>query len=966
MKATYKIACFLLFLCCFTQGLMAQQQEARYSVALRGVSLNDALAQFSNLSGSGVTFDPQLIKRKQIYCVIENATPDDVLRCLLKDTGLDYIQLSSGTYVINVATEKPALFSTLAGIVLDHKTGRPLPNAHVFLASTTDEIGIVTNRNGQFTLPPLLPGRYLINTTYIGYQDQIDTLEIAPGSHRFSRIDLAEKPIVFTPIVIDGLQRQRPMEKLDRSVLLRSDELKPGIATTGDTFIRQMASLPGVHVNDLTADANLQGSDSGEHQFRLDGIPIFLPQSNIGILGPFSPFAIQSITVHRSGFGASNGSHLAGVIEAEHVLEGQQSYDVQFDPMSLNARAMFTTDWGGGHKLSVMVAGRSSIWQFYQQPQFQSALKSWSKPDPFIIFAPSRQYTRINPAFFQEVLNLNSLPNTDLSFIDLHAAAKLSFSPFSALKGSFYRGNNQFAGSLIRDLIGVEAQFGLDQNANIEASRVVPAPLSLVDDYTWQNDAGQLSFHTLLGHHTLLNIQARASRYKLDQRYRILDGLAEFIASLPTPDDAGIPTMEGGTISEEIPPTELTDFNTIEEYAIDGRLEHALGRHFLKLGVELTYDASRFNLLLPSLNPINASIADSLTQSDVEMEHIEYPSSASRHTVFGEDRISLGDHTVAEIGTRLTYIPTRQTLYAEPRFSLRFDGALGASGTFALQTAGGVYRQYLLQFDISTLNAGALFPSKRIWLPVNDQIRPPLAYHLSQSILLEPSPQLAFRLEGYAKIQQLAWAITYIERTDPGLRLAVNEVNSILFPEFLSPTKGEVLGISTSIKWHADRLYFNALYDFSSIRRQSIDLFNNRSTTVPWAEPHRLTTSAEWLPATGLILSARFTGIWGRSWGFRQAYYDFFGHNPATSYQPPYDFSNPDDHVLPPLYQLDLGIAYSRPIKTGEAQIRFDLLNALNRANVVDWRLIWQDNTLKQDARHLYGRIPSLSLRLSL
>lgn len=965
MGAKIKIAYFLLCLCFLAQGAIAQEQQVRYSVALRNVSLNDALAQFSNQSGNGITFEPQLIKNKRVFCVIENAMAEEVLQCLLKDTGLDFVQLSSGTYVINTATQKPPLFSTLAGIVRDQQTGRPLPNAHIFLASTSDEIGIVTNRNGQFTLPPLLPGRYLINTTYIGYQDKIDTLQIEAGSHRFSRIELSEEPIVFTPIVINGLQRQRPMEKLDRSILLRSDEVKTGVTNTGIAIMHQLASLPGVHVNDLTADANLQGSDSGEHQFRLDGVPIFLPQSRIGILGPFSPFAIQSLAVHRSGFGASIGSHLAGVIEAEHVLEGQQSFDVQFDPMSLNARALINRELVGGRKFDVMVAGRSSIWQFYQQPQFQSALESWSKPDPFVIFAPSRQYTKIDASFFQDVLNLNSLPNTNLSFSDIHAAAKLSFSPFSALEGSFYRGNNQFSGSLIRDLLGVEAQYGFDQETNLFVNRVVPAPLSLVDDYEWQNDAGQLSYHTLLGHRTLLNVQARASRYALNQQYRILDGLAEFIASLPTPDDAGIPTMEGGTISEEIPPTELTDSNTIEEYAIEGMLEHAIGQHFLIAGLESTYNESHFNLLLPSLNPTSISFTDSLTQSDVEMARIEYPAVASRHTIFGEDRISIGDHMAVEIGTRLTYIPVRKTVYAEPRISIRFDGALGASGAFALQTAGGVYRQYLLQFDISTLNAGALFPSKRVWLPVNDQIRPPLAYHISQSVLLEPSDQFAFKLEGYAKIQQLGWALTYIESDDSATRLAVNEINSIQFPEFLSPTKGEILGISANIKWHTDRLYLNANYDFSSTRRQSAALFNNRSTTVPWSEPHRLTTSAEWLPINGLVLSARFSGIWGRTWGFRQAYYDFFGHNTATSYQPPYDFSRPGDHVLPPLYQLDLGIAYSQPVKSGDVQIRLDLLNALNRANVIDWRLVWREDALAKEARHLYGRIPSLSLRFS-
>ena len=119
--------------------------------------------------------------------------------------------------------------------------------------------------------------------------------------------------IIFTPVIVDGLQRRQSARSLDNSMLLLSDSLAASFIGADESVIKQVASAPGVRFNNLTSDTHLQGSGAGEHQFRLDGVPIFLPQRAIGILGPFSPFALESIKIHKSGFGVEEGSYLAGV-----------------------------------------------------------------------------------------------------------------------------------------------------------------------------------------------------------------------------------------------------------------------------------------------------------------------------------------------------------------------------------------------------------------------------------------------------------------------------------------------------------------------------------------------------------------------------------------------------------------------------------------------------------------------------
>jgi hypothetical protein len=264
------------------------------------------------------------------------------------------------------------------------------------------------------------------------------------------------------------------------------------------------------------------------------------------------------------------------------------------------------------------------------------------------------------------------------------------------------------------------------------------------------------------------------------------------------------------------------------------------------------------------------------------------------------------------------------------------------------------------------LNAGTLFPSKRIWIPVDFPLRPPLGIHFSQSFLLAPSKDFTLRFEGYAKLLERTYTVNFIPSPGTNPLVRVDAANQAETTEYIPQAKSINLGGSFSLEWTRGPFFTKLIYDFSSIRRRAPELFENTWTTVPWNEPHRLHLTLQAELIDNLILSSRFTGIWGRSWGFRQAYYDYFGHRSTTRLQPPFDFGNPEDHVLPVIYQLDLGIAYNAPLKNTRLQFRFDLINALDRKNVADWRLLWNDGALEKDNRYLYPRIPSVALRLGL
>ena len=281
----------------------------------------------------------------------------------------------------------------------------------------------------------------------------------------------------------------------------------------------------------------------------------FCPSKLLVLFGPFSPFAIQSLTIHKSGFGVEEGSHLAGVIEARQFLESESILDAQIDLNAINNRLSWHQEWGSQQSLSIMAASRFSLWSLISQPQLQDMLNDWVRPDPFLIFSPTQQLSSIDYSVFQDELDLSPVPITNLSFSDVHFASQYKFNSFSGISTSLYYGANEFGGTLIPP--------GIFSNNSLENPRVGPADqgstsestfqplLSVVDNYNWHNLAGQVSFHTLLGKNTLFNVQARGSTYSLDQTYWQVDSLEYILGDLPEADftttpleDLEFPTSE--------------------------------------------------------------------------------------------------------------------------------------------------------------------------------------------------------------------------------------------------------------------------------------------------------------------------------------------------------------------------------------------------------------------------------------
>ncbi|MDX1531393.1 MAG: carboxypeptidase regulatory-like domain-containing protein, partial [Rhodothermales bacterium] len=471
----------------------------RVTLAAVGVPLQEALEVLIDRTRIDLVYDNALVAGRTAYCRTERAPVEQALACVLRGTGLDYARLSSGTYTLLHAEAAPR-WGNLTGEVVDAETGAPLAGAHVVLAvSAADEApGTAANAAGRFALPRLLPGTRRLVITHVGYRRAEVTVDVGPAQTGRVAIALEPEPVLAAPVVVSGLERRALSERLgagriDAPALTNAEPpgsdalVAASVAATPDVT-QALAAVVGVRSGEALADVHVQGGAAGEHALLLDGAPVLVPVTLGGLVGPFSPFALARVVVHKAGYGAPLGSHLAGVVAAESAVTppSGEALAVQADPLSLNAR------WGGRAGRPAHVEGawaltvRRGLWGTTRPAALADRLRSWSTPDAFLIEQLGQEAVPPAP---------NGYP-VELGFTDAHAAGRLRFGGLRSLHGSLY---------LARHAFGVE-DTGPDDT---------PADDLYEDAYRWRNATGQLRYEWVQGDRAFAHVGAWTSGYRL-------------------------------------------------------------------------------------------------------------------------------------------------------------------------------------------------------------------------------------------------------------------------------------------------------------------------------------------------------------------------------------------------------------------------------------------------------------------
>ena len=899
----------------------------RTSLGIRDAPLGQALEQAAVAAGISLVYDATLVADRRASCTTQEVTPGALLRCLLDGHPIDYIQTSKGTYVLRGAARRPPQEGRLTGVVRGGRDGRPLSNAHVQLPEAEEFAGTVTDSTGRFRLSGLLPGPHTVVVTHLGYNRHEATVYVPPNSTAQHKAALAPSPIVADSLVIDD-DRYGPSSARSEAERVSNGELRWGRAATTPDVLDAASSLLGVTASLPYADLHIQGSATGGHTLRLDDVPVRNPVSAGRLLGAFSPLALDGLTARKAGFGALHGNALSGTLELDHDLSpsGTRYGTVRVDPRSVNAQLQGTATLGST-PVTAMVAGRVSVWDVYQDAALTDLIDRWSTLDPILAAAQSPTDT----SFAGGSLGARTQPN--VGFYDLHGAARFELGPARRLYVSGYHGGSHLGADLaLGQSVSTRSYTPESAEYSLDASTFT---LPTHDEYAWTNTTAQVRYETPVNDRTMGTLRAAVSHYR-----GVTESEMETLQSPLRAEDGPVMALaQQNTYGQE-------GANAMTQVDVESRFDVSPAKTWGVIwSTGLTYQRSRFRV------------------GNAFAPRLQHQTGTVRLRTATETTIGLGPHTQIEGGLRLTALPTRRAVYAEPRGALRYNRSIEGLGTIDLNVRAGLYRQFAAQFDLSRDGATAVVPTTRVWMPVSRSLVPSRTYHLTADLTWQPAPHWTVDLEGYRKWQPHLLAVDYPAlRTRPATPEGGADPSRILGSSHGFAYGG---GLRVAYEGSSRQPSGSARYAYSRARRTFPGRFDGRLTPVPWSEPHRLTLSAEVPVGAGIALEAQGEGAWGRRWGYRRAYYAYLTPSTLGEAWDRVQLDRPGTHVLPPRYRLDTGVSVTHSWGGVNVKGRLGVANVLDRQNVADWALQpHEDGTVSRWARSLPGRRATISVRI--
>ncbi|MBN1638321.1 MAG: TonB-dependent receptor, partial [Ignavibacteriales bacterium] len=221
--------------------------------------------------------------------------------------------------VLNAQDRSGFQGGTISGIVLNSEGKTPVEYANIILfkqADSSQVTGTISDKEGNFQLTKVFPGKYYIYVQFMGFAKQtIDNVELNKGA---MQVNLGEIVLVADAIDLDNVivEGQRPTLSydIDKKVINLAD--LPSVIS--GTAIDVLENVPSITV-DIEGNVSLRGS--GSFQVLIDGRPTILESQEA--LEQLPASSIDRIEIITNPSAKYDPSGTAGVINV--ILKKDQS-----------------------------------------------------------------------------------------------------------------------------------------------------------------------------------------------------------------------------------------------------------------------------------------------------------------------------------------------------------------------------------------------------------------------------------------------------------------------------------------------------------------------------------------------------------------------------------------------------------------------------------------------------------------
>jgi len=289
---------------------VANSNDSLVTLKLENAPLRLALQNISRQTGVTFVYGDASLEGIVINCDFERIPLARALEVLLMSTALSYERVKAKRIII-YKKGAPRHFS-IAGLVVDAKTGETLPYANISLRRS--RLGASADREGRFSLPNIPAAPCTLQAQHVGYFPQ--TLPVDSSTSAL-RIALRQKTLPLQGLVV----------KAENSDVVQISEVASHFAiapvnfsnlpSTGEKDIsRSLQLLPGISAGNHSASgAHIRGGAPSQNLVLLDGMTLYNADHAFGLFSAVNSDAIKDVRVYKGGFPARFGGRLSGVME---------------------------------------------------------------------------------------------------------------------------------------------------------------------------------------------------------------------------------------------------------------------------------------------------------------------------------------------------------------------------------------------------------------------------------------------------------------------------------------------------------------------------------------------------------------------------------------------------------------------------------------------------------------------------
>jgi len=206
--------------------------------------------------------------------------------------------------------------AALQGIVAEASSGRPLEDVAVTLEGGEGQAyHAVTDRNGFYQIPGIVPGTYTLRSRQIGYEDHEEIVRLGPGERLTLSFRLTPTPVELEGIIV-APERGAAVRTLGRQIVTPENLRTVPVPGGSGDLAAYLQTLPGVTTTgDRGGQLFVRGGTPADNLVLADGIPIYQPFHILGFFSVFPEELVSSADFLPGGFGARYQGRTSSVLD---------------------------------------------------------------------------------------------------------------------------------------------------------------------------------------------------------------------------------------------------------------------------------------------------------------------------------------------------------------------------------------------------------------------------------------------------------------------------------------------------------------------------------------------------------------------------------------------------------------------------------------------------------------------------